>query len=98
MAYKPKTYYVYILSNAWNTVLYVGVTNNLRRRIEEHKRGEGGVFTEKYNVHKLVYAQEFSRIDEAIRAEKLLKRGTRARKVRLIESINPGWIDMFDPE
>lgn len=93
-----KTYHVYILTNDWNTVLYVGLTNNIRRRVDEHKRGEGGVFTKRYKLHKLVYAQPFSDIDEAICAEKSLKRGTRARKIKLIESINPEWKDLSDPE
>ncbi|MFH0883036.1 MAG: GIY-YIG nuclease family protein [bacterium] len=91
---RTKTYFVYIMANEWNTVLYVGVTNDIQRRINEHKCGEGSVFTRKYKVNKLVYAEEFRNIDEAIRAEKSLKRGTRARKIKFIESVNPQWKDL----
>jgi len=93
---KPPSYFVYIMANEWNNVLYVGVTNNLARRISEHRQGHGGRFTSKYNLYKLVFIEEFQDINDAIRAEKYLKKGSRARKTKLIESINPEWTDLAD--
>lgn len=83
-------YYVYILTNKSNT-LYVGVTNNLERRIIEHSFKATASFTSKYNLNKLVYYQEFSNINDAITAEKKVKGWTRKKKIALIKTINPGF-------
>ena len=87
-------YYVYILTNKTNRVLYIGVTNNLQRRMSEHKNEEIDGFTKRYHLHKLVFFEEFSDINEAINWEKRLKRWTRAKKNILIESKNPQWKDL----
>ena len=86
-------YYVYILSNASKT-LYVGVTNDLRRRMYEHKNHLIPGFTSKYNLHKLVYLETFNSITEAIHREKQLKGWLRQKKIDLIEKENPGWNDL----
>ena len=88
------TYYVYIMTNQRNTVLYTGITHNLERRVQEHKNGEGGVFTSKYQVTKLVCYEETGRIDEAIAREKQIKGGSRKKKIELIEKTNPSWRDL----
>ena len=87
-------YYVYILTNKSNEVLYIGVTNNLPRRLFEHKNEQIEGFTKKYHIHKLVFFEEFSDITEAIACEKRLKHWTRAKKNALIESKNPDWRDL----
>jgi len=91
-----KQYCVYIMTNAHNTVLYTGVTNNLARRVYEHKNGLGGVFTKKYNVHKLVYYEVGDSIYTAIAREKQIKGGSRKKKIELINSMNPEWRDLYD--
>jgi putative endonuclease len=83
------TYYVYLLASKRNGTLYIGVTNNLERRIGQHKLGEFEGFTKKYGVHLLVYYEWFSDIHEAIRREKQLKKWNRAWKLELIEKKNP---------
>lgn len=88
--------YVYILSNRKRTVLYIGVTNNLKRRIYEHKHEIIVGFTKKYHIHRLVYFEEFNHIDQAIVREKMLKGWRRERKNTLIESVNPNWIDLSE--
>jgi len=90
-----KTSYVYILTNDRKTVLYIGVTNDLRRRLIEHKSGNSDSFTKKYNVYNLVYYEEFTSVDEAISREKQLKNWNRAKKNKLIEMENPNW-DFLD--
>ena len=90
-----KRYYVYILANVRHTVLYAGVTNNLARRLEEHKRGLSA-FTRRYNVHKLVYVEEFSDVREAIAREKQIKGGSRQKKLALIDGFNPSWRDLAE--
>jgi len=87
-------YWVYIMTNANNTVLYTGVTNDLARRVHEHQAGAGSAFTSKYNVTKLVFYERFGQAYEAIAAEKKIKAGSRAKKVALIEAKNPGWRDL----
>ena len=89
-----KHYYVYILTNWNNKVLYVGVTNDLLRRANEHKLKIIDGFTKKYNLNKLVYFEEFSYIKDAISAEKKIKGWLRIKKIRLIESKNPKWEDL----
>ncbi|PIU68408.1 excinuclease ABC subunit C [candidate division WWE3 bacterium CG06_land_8_20_14_3_00_42_16] len=86
--------FIYILTNQRNTVLYTGVTNNLIKRIWEHKNKVVNGFTQKYNVHKLVYYEVFETIVEAIKREKQIKAGSRKKKIDLIEKINPGWKDL----
>jgi putative endonuclease len=90
-----RNYWVYILTNAGNNVLYTGVTNNLRRRMTQHRAGLGSAFTSKYKVHKLVFYERFVRISDAIAAEKRIKAGSRAKKIKLIEERNPEWRDLL---
>jgi putative endonuclease len=91
-----KTGYVYIMTNKNNTVLYTGVTSDLVKRVYEHKNKLADGFTKKYNAVKLVYYEVFDDISEAIRREKQIKGGSRDNKVRLIESMNPRWDDLYD--
>ncbi len=86
-----KDYYVYILTNEYNNVMYIGVTNDLSRRVYEHKSGETEGFTKKYHVHKLVYFESCHDVKAALAREKQLKGWTRARKNALVESVNPEW-------
>ena len=87
-------YYVYILANKTNSVLYIGVTNNLERRIYEHKNKLLPGFTEKYNVAKLVWYEECSDVKAAIQREKNLKKWKRSWKNTLIEKENPDYKDL----
>jgi len=87
-------YYIYILTNKGHSVLYIGVTNNLERRIYEHKQHLIPGFTDRYNVEKLVYFETTEDVKAAIQREKELKGWTRKRKERLIETLNPQWIDL----
>ena len=89
-------YCIYIMTNKNNTVLYTGVTNNLLRRVAEHKAGKGGKFTEKYKITKLVYYECGDDIKAAIDREKQIKGGSRGKKEDLINDINPEWKDLFD--
>ena len=82
------------MTNKLNTVLYTGVTNDLSRRIWEHKNGEGGYFTKKYNCHKLVYFDYGDDINGAIAYEKQIKNWKRKWKIELIERDNPHWEDL----
>ncbi|MBI4730789.1 MAG: GIY-YIG nuclease family protein [Chloroflexi bacterium] len=84
------------MTNAHNRVLYTGVTNNLKRRVYEHKSGLGGIFTKRYNVVKLVYYEIGDNIREAIAREKQIKAGSRQKKIDMINSINPEWNDLYD--
>ena len=88
--------YIYILASQKNGTLYIGVTNDLMRRVWEHKNKVNKGFTSKYNVTKLVYYEEFDYIGEAILREKTLKKWKRKWKLELIESINPYWDDLYD--
>jgi len=92
-----RKYDVYLLSNT-SRIIYTGVTNNLERRVKEHqqKRIEG--FTKKYNLHKLVYYEEFQNPKRAIAREKEIKGWRREKKVQLIETHNPGWSDLSRSE
>lgn len=91
---RERLYYVYILTNAANTVLYTGVTNNLERRLYEHRNGLTSGFTSKYRCHKLVWFDTTESVEAAIAREKQIKGGSRARKVALIEATNPQWADL----
>ena len=87
-------YYVYILTNKTDEVMYIGVTNDLRRRLYEHKNKQIEGFTKKYHVHKLVYFEEYSEVNDAITREKQLKRWVRSKKNLLVETKNPNWDDL----
>ena len=91
-------YYVYIMTNKANIVLYVGVTNSLSRRGYEHKTKQSfhGSFTKKYNINKLVYYEIYDDITFAIAREKQIKAGSRKKKIELIKSINPTWRDLYN--
>jgi len=89
-----KTYYVYILASQRNGTLYIGVTNDLIRRSWEHREGLVPGFTRKYGVKLLVYYEPFDGIGDAIHRETRLKKCTRARKLELVESVNPRWQDL----
>ena len=89
-------YFVYILSNWDDSVLYVGVTGNLPRRLYEHRNGLVDGFTKKYNVHKLVYFEHTSDVYSAISREKQLKNWSRSKKVALILKMNPEWRDLSE--
>jgi len=87
--------YIYLMSNNANTVIYIGVTNNLQKRIYEHKEKLIEGFTKKYNIIKLVYYEEFDNIVDAIEREKQIKGGSREKKIDLIKSINPEFKDLY---
>ena len=91
-----RQYYVYILTNKHNTVLYVGVTNNLIRRVYEHKNKLVPGFTAKYNLNKLVYYEILPDVRDAIYREKQIKGWRRSKKVELIEKFNPNWRDLYE--
>lgn len=90
-----KTYYVYILASEKNGTLYIGVTNNLIKRVAQHKRKEVEGFTEKYNVNKLVWYEQTNDIRIAIEREKQIKKWNRKWKISLLEKTNPEWKDLF---
>ncbi|MCK5332560.1 GIY-YIG nuclease family protein [Candidatus Parcubacteria bacterium] len=89
-----KTYYIYIMTNINDTVLYIGVTNNLQRRVYEHKNKLVKGFYEKYNLCKLVYYEITNNIESAIAREKQLKNWHRKWKINLIMAENPGFVDL----
>ena len=91
-----KVGYVYIMANRNDTTLYVGVTANLVRRVFEHRNRLCDGFTARYNVTKLVYFEQCGDMNTAIAREKQLKKGSRARKERLINGMNPEWNDLWD--
>jgi putative endonuclease len=93
---RKQEYWVYILASKRNGTLYTGVTNNLARRVWEHKQGLVEGFTKKYGVHLLVHSECFAGPSEAIQAEKRLKKWNRAWKIQLIESVNPEWKDLSE--
>ena len=88
-----RNYYVYILANRSRT-LYVGVTNDLTRRLYQHRNGGGSKFTSKYAIHRLVHVEWASKPRDAISREKEIKGWSRRKKVELIEASNPGWADL----
>ncbi len=89
-----KTYYVYILASQHNGTLYIGMTNNLARRMYEHKQGMVDGFTKEHGVHRLVYYESTNDVTAAITREKRLKKWRRAWKIELIEERNPDWEDL----
>ena len=93
---EDKQYCVYIMTNARNTVLYTGVTNNLARRVWEHKNGSGSTFTQKYKTHRLVYYEVSDDVNTAIAHEKQIKGGSRQKKIDLINNLNPEWKDLSE--
>ncbi len=90
-----KQYYVYIMTNKNNRVLYTGVTNDIKRRAYEHRERMIDGFTKRYKVVKLVYYEPYNDINDAIRREKRVKGGSRAKKVNLINSMNKDWKDLY---
>jgi putative endonuclease len=92
---KPMSYWVYIVCSKRNGTLYIGVTNDLKRRIFEHKSKIIEGFTKKYGVDKLVHVEEFLTIEEAIFREKSMKKWLRKWKLDLIEKFNPNWDDLY---
>jgi len=90
-----KTYFVYILASKKNGTLYIGITNNLVRRVYEHKHGIIEGFTKKYKVNKLVYYEMIEDVMSAITREKQMKKWKRIWKIRLIEENNPDWTDLY---
>ncbi|MBS0525985.1 MAG: GIY-YIG nuclease family protein [Proteobacteria bacterium] len=90
-----RSYWTYILTNVARNVMYVGVTNDLEKRVAQHRLGEGGLFTRRYNVHTLVYAEEHEQVEDAIAREKEIKGWRRSKKDALVESVNPTWADLF---
>jgi len=93
---KQHNYYVYMITNKSNLVLYIGVTNDLIRRVWEHKTHYIKGFTDKYNVEKLVFYEHYSDINTAIQREKQLKTWKREWKNNLINTMNPKWIDLYE--
>jgi putative endonuclease len=91
-----KEYYVYIMTNKNNSILYTGVTNDLKRRVYEHKNKLVEGFTKKYNIDKLVFYEVYDDINSAIAIEKQIKGGSRVKKIKLIEEINSMWNDLYN--
>lgn len=89
-----RDYYVYIMTNFTNTVLYVGMTNDLDRRVAEHKSGQREGFTKRYNINKHVYWESSTNVKDAIAREKQIKGWTRKKKKELVETMNPSWNDL----
>jgi len=94
--FKDKKYYVYIMTNKGNAVLYTGVTGNLIRRVYEHRQKLVEGFTKRYNVVKLVYYEVFDQIENALTREKQIKAGSRRKKLHLIEGMNAAWKDLYE--
>ncbi len=92
----PKQMFVYIMTNKLNTVLYTGVTSNLKRRVYEHKEKLKSKFTARYNVNKLVYYEVFADPYNAISREKQIKAGSRQKKIDLVNEMNPEWVDLYE--
>lgn len=90
------SYYVYMMTNKNNTVIYTGVTNDLKRRVYEHKEKMVEGFTKRYNVNKLVYFEVTNDVYSAIQREKQIKAGSRQKKIDLINSTNKEWKDLYN--
>jgi putative endonuclease len=93
-----KNYFIYILTNKNNSVLYTGTTNSLMRRVWEHKAKLIDGFTKKYNVDKLIYYESYNNPKDAIKREKQIKAGSKNKKLELINNFNPGWEDLYNLE
>ena len=93
---KQRVYCVYILTNRTNNVLYTGVTNNLKKRVYEHRSKLVEGFTKRYNISKLVYYEVFDTSYDAISREKQIKAGSRQKKLDLVNSMNKEWIDLYE--
>ena len=93
---RQRQYYLYIMTTQNHTALYTGVTNDLIRRVWEHREARGGGFTSRYQANKLVYYEVYESPEDANQREKQLKAGSRRKKIELIESMNPAWIDLYD--
>ncbi|MBC7765214.1 MAG: GIY-YIG nuclease family protein [Hyphomonadaceae bacterium] len=91
-----RSYYVYIMTNKHHTVLYTGMTNDLMRRVFEHKDGKTAGFTQIYNVHKLIYFETSSDVQSVIAREKQIKGWARQKKIDLIATTNPNWNDLYN--
>lgn len=91
-----KSFFVYIMTNTYNSVLYTGVTSDLVKRAYQHKQGFGGKFSHRYRTTKLVFWEKHESPFSAIEREKSIKAGSRRRKIELIESINPEWLDLSE--
>lgn len=89
-------YYIYIMTNNNNSVLYTGVTNNLKRRVHEHQEGYGSALTMKYKIHKLVYFEQTEDVKVAVMREKQIKGGSRRKKIELINQMNPSWENLAE--
>jgi putative endonuclease len=92
---RERTYWVYILASKLGGTLYIGVTSNLVKRVYEHPTEVVAGFTKEYGVHRLVYFEQYTEIEAAIRREKRLKKWNRMWKIRLIEEANPNWDDLY---
>jgi putative endonuclease len=92
----PKQYFVYILTNTRRTVLYTGVTNNLKARVHQHREKRVPGFTSRYNVTMLVFYEVADTAYAAISREKQIKAGSRRKKIELITAMNPEWRDLYD--
>ncbi len=90
-----RSYWTYILASKPRGTLYIGVTNGLIRRVEQHRAGEASAFTRKYRVYQLVWYEEFADVRQAIQREKTLKHYVRDWKINLIERTNPHWMDLY---
>ena len=91
-----KQYFVYIMANKHNTVLYTGITSDLKKRVYEHREKLVSGFTKKYNISKLVYYEIYQDPENAILREKQLKAGSRKKKIDLINTMNKRWLDLYD--
>ena len=92
---EARSFYVYILASRIGGTLYIGVTNDLVRRVFEHRQKYVKSFTSKYDVRRLIYFEQFDDAENAIKREKRLKKYNRAWKIRLIEDLNPNWDDLY---
>ena len=91
-----RQYFVYIMTNKHNNVLYTGITNDLKRRVYEHKEKLVGGFTKKYNITKLIYYEVFDDPENAILREKQIKAGSRQKKIDLINCMNRKWLNLYE--
>ena len=96
MTKQSKIYYIYILTNKENGTLYTGITNDLLRRVYEHKNKLIDGFTKKYSLDKLVYYEQYSSPSDAILREKQIKAGSRKKKLDLINNFNNSWKDLYE--